>query len=226
MWFSRKRVITSAAESPVSTQLTFNTKRANSVLAENFLHPIEVSPCADEPLDLTEKSRKKRSRSIFSNSFKKRIGPSDEHGKSNGNHTAPVRRDSIDPRLHSNTGSIDALRRTVESSSKQNSISCTDDAYDEEELGDFVMAPTNTDDMSLLHPFEVEARAILDKLGIPSEMLFRSIESGPRSDSIGAYRIIIHRLQRRKLMARQQEAAEAEAQPQPAPKSVQKCAIL
>lgn len=98
--------------------------------------------------------------------------------------------------------------------------------YDEEELGDFVMAPTHTDDVSLLHPFEVEARTILEQLGIPSEVLFRSIESGPRSDIIGAYRIIIHRLQRRKLMVKQLEAAEADALPQQSQKAVQKCTVL
>lgn len=215
LWFSRKRIIQNNIEAnPDYTHLLFNTKRANSVLAEHFLHPIDLTANKDEPKPIEKK--RSRSRSIFSNSLKKRIGPLDESSN----------RDSIARRSLSNAEQIEALRKTVESSSKQNSLSHIDDINDEEEQGDFVMAPTNTDDITLLHPFEVESRTILEKLGISNEMLFRSIESGPRSDVIGAYRIVIHRLQRRKLFVQQHDIGEMDPQPQQIRKTQQKCTIL
>lgn len=216
LWFSRKRIIqTNIEANPDYTHLLFNTKRANSVLAEHFLHPIDTTANKEEANKPIEKKRT-RSRSIFSNSLKKRIGPLDDGSN----------RDSNARRSLSNSEQIEALRKTVESSSKQNSISHIDDENDEEERGDFVMAPTNTDDITLLHPFEIESRSILEKLGISNEMLFQSIESGPRSDVIGAYRIVIHRLQRRKLFVQQHEIAELHPQPQQMRKTQQKCTIL
>lgn len=97
---------------------------------------------------------------------------------------------------------------------------------EDEEQGDFVMAPTDTDDTSLLHTFEIESRSILEKLGIPNDMLIRSIGSGPRSEVIGAYRIVVHRLQQKKILSLQQAVAEADAQPPQTQKTKQKCTIL
>lgn len=237
-WFSPKRVVHSNTDSSQSethfVQLFFNTKRANSVLDTSFLHPINVSACPDEANNVTiEKTVKIRHRSIFGNSsLKKKIGPMETKNNNNtksnlltGNRTTNA---SIDDKISiSNAEHIQSLRKTVESSSKQHSISnTTDDGDDDEEQGQFVMAPSDTNSLNLLHPHEVEARTILEKLGITNEMLLRSIESGPRSDIIGAYRIIIHRLQRRTFLAKQHEIIIPEPPLIQRPKTERTCAIL
>lgn len=237
LWFSRKRTIHSnrhniEANQPNTPQL-FNTNRANSVLDENFLHPIEVSLAKpDEPTKAMETYKKTRSRSIFSNSLKKRIEPFDDtnrnRSQSNSNECRSDEPNKVLNSVANGDEQIDALRRTVETSSKQNSISCVDDGNENanEEQGDFFMAPTNTDDITLLHTFEIESRSILDKLGISSDMLIRSINSGPRSEVIGAYRIVVHRLQQKKILAAQRVVVEADVQPQRTQKTKQKCTIL
>lgn len=244
-WFSRKRIIhkntdLSQAEANL-VQLYFNTKRANSVLEENFLHPINILPSMsmDESANVTDGQQPKtRRRSIFGHSLKKKIGPMEEKNKSN---LFNNRTNGIEDKISiSHSDQIQALRRTVESSSKHNSITCgsigsgggiiggCDDIYDDEEQGDFVMAPTNTDCLDGLHPLEVEARQILQKVGITSEMLRECIDSGPRSDINGAYRIVIYRLQRRKFLSKQQELQPIPIEPQPITrqKSDKMCAIL
>lgn len=226
-WFSRKRIIKNSDASPEPTQVLkfFNTKRANSVLEENFLHPINILPAIstnDDTLNVTDGQPKTRRRSIFGHSLKKKIGPMESFN----NH----RMNGIEDKITiTHSDQIQALRRTVESSSKQNSISCGDDTNDDEELvGDFVMAPTNTDCLLGLHPLEIEARTILQKIGITSEMLCHSIDSGPRSEVIGAYRIVIYRLQRRKFLSKQQEQLPIPTEPMPLTrqKSDKMCAIL
>lgn len=241
-WFSRKRIIhktdLSQAEANL-VQLYFNTKRANSVLEENFLHPINILPSmsTDESANVTDGHTKTRRRSIFGHSLKKKIGPMEEKNKSN---LFNNRTNGIEDKISiSHSDQIQALRRTVESSSKHNSITCgssggisgigCDDINDDEEQGDFVMAPTKTDSLDGLHPLEIEARLILQKIGITSEMLCHSIDSGPRSDVIGAYRIVIYRLQRRKFLSKQQEQLPTppiETIPMTGQKSDKMCAIL
>lgn len=236
-WFSPKRIVHSNIDSSQSethfVQLFFNTKRANSVLDTNFLHPINVSVCTDDVNNTTnEKTVKIRRRSLFGNSsLKKKIGPMEtknNNTKSNllaNNRTTNATIDDKNSIL--NAEHIQSLRKTVESSSKQHSLSTTtDDGNDDEEQGQFVMAPSDSNNLNLLHPHEAEARKILEKLGITSEMLFRSIESGPRSDIIGAYRIIIHRLQRRTFLAKQHEIIIPEPPLIQRPKTERTCAIL
>lgn len=250
-WFSRKRIIQKTDPSQTDTnlvQLYFNTKRANSVLEENFLHPINAIPSMSISTDGDSvnggsgggtidggghvKSQRQR-RSFFGNSLKKRIGPIEEKNKSN----LFKQSNGIDEKISTITHSdqMHALRQTIETSSKHNSITSGsgcggsgDDAIDDEEQGDFIMAPTNTDCMDTLHPLEIEARSILQKIGITNEMLCHAIESGPRSDVIGAYRIVINRLQRRKIMTRQQLHDQQNSDPLPMiqHKSDKMCAIL
>ncbi|XP_055295569.1 serine/threonine-protein kinase NIM1 isoform X3 [Sitodiplosis mosellana] len=236
-WFSRKRIIhksTDLSQTDANlVQLYFNTKRANSVLEENFLHPINILPSStDEASNVADGQTKTRRRSIFGHSLKKKIGPMEEKSKSNLFNNCT---NGIEDKISiSHSDQIQALRRTVESSSKHNSITCgrsgggCDDINDDEEQGDFVMAPTNTDCLDGLHPLEIEARSILQKIGITSEMLCHSIDSGPRSDIIGAYRIVIYRLQRRKFLTKQQELLPTPIEPMPMTrqKSDKMCAIL
>lgn len=244
-WFSRKRIIHKADPSQTDTnlvQLYFNTKRANSVLEENFLHPISalasmsISPDSESVNGGVGdvKPHQPRRRLIFGGSIKKRIGPIEEKNKSNLFHK---RTNGIDERISiADSNQMHALRQTIETSSKHNSItsamSNTDDTIDDEEQGDFIMAPTNTDSTDSLHPLECEARSILHKIGISTEMLCNAIDSGPRSDIIGAYRIVINRLQRRKIMMTKQQQQQqhdqtnAELMPMIQQKSDKMCAIL
>lgn len=231
-WFSRKRIISKSDLSQTDVnlvQLYFNTKRANSVLEENFLHPINVTIATDESVNVIDVHTKPRRRSIFGSSLKKKIGPMEEKNKSN---LFNNRTNGIEEKMSiTHSDQIQALRRTVnESSSKQNSISTSansDDINDDEEQGDFIMAPTNIDCLDALHPLEIEARSILQKIGITNEMLCHAIDSGPRSDVIGAYRIVIYRLQRRKFISKQQqELPTPEPMPMIRQKSDKMCAIL
>lgn len=209
-------------------QLHFNTKRANSVLEENFLHPIVVPPPPPEPVNgsiAIEVPPKQRRRSLFGNSIKKKIGPMEEKTR-----TGLFSRRSLDEKssgteMHSKSN---GFAHSSDASALHSSINSSDI---DEEQGDFVMSPTLTDDMTNLHPTEVEARRILERLGITSEMLCRAIESGPRSDIIGAYRIVIYRLQRQKLLAKanEQSANEVDAVIKPKPNrrnNNRSCAIL
>lgn len=232
-WFSRKRIIhkSDASQTEASlVQLYFNTKRANSVLEENFLHPINTilpsMTTIDDTTNGTDAHTKPRRRSIFGGSLKKKIGPMEEKNKSNVFHS---RSNGIEDKISiTHSDQIQALRRTVESSSKHNSTSFGDEQNDDdEEQGDFIMAPTNTDNIDTLHPLELEARTILQKVGITNDMLCHAIDSGPRSEIIGAYRIVINRLQRRKLMSRQpHEPPAAETMPIVRQKTEKMCAIL
>lgn len=244
-WFSRKRIIQKTDPSQADAnlvQLYFNTKRANSVLDENFLHPINALPSmsisTDDPVNgngnggdgghvkLQQQPQRQR-RSIFGSSLKKRIGPIEEKNKSN-----LFKSNGIDEKISSITHSdqLHALRQTIETSSKHNSITSGhgDDAIDDEEQGDFIMAPSHSECTDGMHPLEIEARAVLQKVGITHEMLCQAIESGPRSDIIGAYRIVINRLQRRKILTRQQQQDQHNSDPLPMiqHKSDKMCAIL
>lgn len=213
-----------------------NTKRSSSSFADNFLSPIDIttdeelvrnSEMADAIVAPTSTLPKVHARrSLFSAALKKKVGPSEdlERGK-----------------LFNRNSSTSIQMRTFNTSDLKNdletrppSIGVTDQANPfGEELGPFIMLPTYTLDLTQLHPLELEARCLLIKLGISSEVLLRSIESGPRSDIIGAYRIVLHRLQTQSWYNKQADlmAAAAAAQevlvPKVSPKNLtRKCAIL
>lgn len=244
-WFSRKRIINKRSDASQTdanlVQLYFNTKRANSVLEENFLHPINILPAktTDEMPNARDGQTKSRRRSIFGHSLKKKIGPMEENKNKSNNIFTNHHTNGIDEKIPiSHSDQMQALRRTVESSSKRNSITGGDNTNDnehkhdddddnendDEEQGDFIMLPTNTDCPDALHPLEIEARLILQKVGITSEMLCHSIDSGPRSEIIGAYRIVIYRLQRRKFITK--IPTPTESMPMTLQKSDKTCAIL
>lgn len=210
-----------------------NTKRSSSNFADNFLSPIDMpteeelarnSEMAVIPDTTLPKTNSRRSR--FSNTLKKKVGPIDdlEKGKL----------------FNRNASSSSIQMRTFNTSELKNDLETrppsivTDQANPfGEELGPFIMLPTYTLDLAKLHPLELEARCLLIKLGISSEVLLRSIESGPRSDIIGAYRIVVHRLQTQSWYNKQADltAAAAAAQevlaPKVTPKNMtRKCIIL
>lgn len=225
-WLSRGRMRRKTVESSQDRtmdinlmRLYFNTKRANSVLEENFLHPIVVPPPQAVIDDTTvhDIQKKTRGRSLFGNSLKKKIGPIEEKTKGdlfNRNGIETINNEiKLSKQINCIPNSIEMIsnsninttmtRTTITTNQIQAQSSIGHD--DDEEQGEFIMSPTDTHDLTDLNPLEREARQILDKLGITSEMLCRSIESGPRSEIIGAYRIVIYRLQRQKLMAKSTE---------------------
>ena len=208
-------------------QLHFNSKRANSVLEENFLHPIVV-PVVDEihsanPQETNNRANGKQRKSIFSGTLKKKIGPMEEKGRGKmfNRSSTEVKQCSGDENDLPKESTISIM------TCKQAQTANIEPLFDYEEQGEFIMAPTRTNDLSNLHPFEVEARMILQKLGITSDILTRAIDSGPRSDIIGAYRIVIHRLQKQQLLLKQAELHAFEAEQQAVrPKNNRHCAIL
>lgn len=219
-WFSRSRSIRRTGrdrniEMSNLAPIQCNTKRASSFFAENFLCPIDV-PNEDEII-VPEAVPKQPRRSIFSGSLKKKIGPMDEMNRSRmfnrkgSSSTADIK-------------SLDALDLKNGSCSLETKPFTDHNNPFDEEQGLFIMAPTCTDDLTNLHHMEIEARFILHKLGISSESLLRAIDSGPRSDIIGAYRIIVHRLQKQIWLNKQAEIVAKEEAARP--KSNRTCAIL
>lgn len=224
------------------TTIQCNTKRATSVLADNFLHPIENIQQYEKDDHSSVSDRFPTKRMIFSGNLKKKIGPMEQDKisytqKSNNEIKSSLANNDISTTLITATNQSNDL-------SNKNSVSSLDMAnatgyvtpalnksitnldatpYDEEQ-GDFIMVPTCTADVSHMHLIEMEARRILTNLGVSSEMLLRSIANGPRSDIIGAYRIVIHRLQKQALLAKQAEMIAQEEMTKP--KTTRTCAIL
>ncbi|XP_052865178.1 probable serine/threonine-protein kinase MARK-A [Anopheles cruzii] len=82
----------------------------------------------------------------------------------------------------------------------------------DEEHGKFVMYPTtavSSEGDRHLHALEAETRRLMNLLGINGDMMARAVANGPRSDIIGVYRIIMHRLQREQAHSRLAAAAAA-----------------
>lgn len=192
------------------------------MLVDDFLFPIDMheleAAIAAEAAPPTVHHR----RSIFSGTLKKKIGPMESEngrGKMFNNKRNSIEAKSVDSELHKKSL---VLNGGVEQT--------TDDEL-EEEQSSFVMLPTVSKDLSELSSFEVEARELLLKLGIDDDMLNEAIASGPRSDIIGAYRIIVHRLQKQAIVTRKAELLAKEemismsAMPL-RPKSHRTCVIL
>lgn len=98
-----------------------------------------------------------------------------------------------------------------------------EDADFQDEQKGFVMLPT-TSSTQEMDDIEKEARRILQALGITDAMLKEAVASGPRSDIIGAYRIIVHRLQKQAMLVKQAESIVVE---EPAkPKNTRKACVI
>lgn len=199
-----------------------NTKRCASVLGDNFLNPL------DEPNDLLLKTEapaiiQTTKRSIFSGSLKKKIGPM-ENDNNNKDKSIFLKKSTTDTKSiesindtynkKKSNGSINnSFTKTYNinsNNSSNNKINNNNAAIEfEEEIGDFIMFPTTTTNVEFLNPLEQETRQILNKLGITADMICKAIANGPRSDIIGAYRIVIHRLQKQSMAARQADLTVA-----------------
>ncbi|KAG4072994.1 hypothetical protein HA402_009413 [Bradysia odoriphaga] len=214
-WFSRRRKLTHERHIEMSNlaPIQCSTKRASSIYAENFLNPIDM-PNIEELTISQPNVTKSHRRSIFSGTLKKKIGPMEDGGEKGNMFN---RKNSLEIK----TVESDLLNGT-NGPRRKPSTDCNN-PFDEEQ-GNFIMAPTFTDDLTHLHHLEVEARLLLGKLGLTSDILCRSIDNGPRSEVIGIYRIVIHRLQKQMWQTRQAEIIANEEVTRP--KSNRTCAIL
>ncbi|XP_055684675.1 serine/threonine-protein kinase NIM1 [Lutzomyia longipalpis] len=196
-----------------------NTRRGNSVLEDNFLFPLDVIT-RDEAESEHANSVQHR-RSFFGANSKKKIGPMETERRESGK---MFKRGSCIEIMSNNEVLNDKKHILMESKS---AVDIQHTPSHEEEEGEYIMKPSFTYDLTHLHPLEIETRRILEKLGISSEMLCHSISSGPRSDVIGAYRIVINRLQKQILLAKLKETlAKEEANATKSKGNTTSCVIL
>lgn len=193
-----------------------STKRGGSVLAENYLHPIEQFRPQQNLQEINHTTKRS---SLFSANSKKKIGPievdgADRSKMKNGKDVEFLKETSFatPTPLKTNASGI-SLKSKFEDG----------DILDEQK--GFVMLPTDINISKNVEEIESEARRILTTLGISDEMLLESVPSGPRSDIIGAYRIIVHRLQRQALLVKQAESIVIE-EPTKAKNTRKVCVIL
>lgn len=208
-----------------------STKRGGSILAENYLHPIEQFRMQNAVQEVPAPTKRG---GLFSANSKKKIGPieaidgaTNKFSKGGSREilksteflketslSTPQKANNTTPATANNCSSAFSLKSKFEDA----------DILDEQK--GFVMLPTNVAKSKVdLEEIEVEARRILGNLGITDEMLHDAVPSGPRSDIIGAYRIVVHRLQRQAMLVKQAESIVIE---EPAkPKNTRKvCVIL
>lgn len=188
--------------------INMNTKRTDNFFVDNFLQPIELTN--DVYLEATKEQSKSNTpkRSFLCGTLKKKVGPMEttekERQLSNGTLT--------------------------QHKSQWNAVLAADcplfKNYDTEN-GNFIMFPTLIEDLAKLQPLELEARQILDELGITSEMLKEASQNAPRSDIIGAYRIVINRLQKQSWLARKHVEMALQEMPGKTEKKIERsCCIL
>ncbi|EDV99132.1 GH13203 [Drosophila grimshawi] len=193
--------------------ISMNTRQQNELFVDSFLHPIELAhdlpPSNTKELEANGEATKRTSsgrRYLFCGTLKKKITPIEtepEKQLSNGGPPAKL---------------------------SPWSIEVADDCplfknYDAE-TGSCVMLPTNTEDLSQLCALEFEARQLLAELGLSSQMLINASPSGPRSDIIGAYRIVVNRLQKQSWLARKHVEMALHLEPKPEKRIERHCCIL
>ncbi|XP_055642838.1 uncharacterized protein LOC129779410 isoform X2 [Toxorhynchites rutilus septentrionalis] len=167
---------------PIMRTIKCSTKRAGSVLEESFLHPLEPggvdlnhinqldnNVSNNNTFNYNELSSAKGRKFSFSRAVKKRISPLEITMMHNSKPS------------NSETSTVDFRDRLVQ--------------LIDTEHGKHVMYPTTIQSVRM-HPIEKESRRLMENLGISSDILEKSVISGPRSDIIGIYRILVHRLQK------------------------------
>ncbi|EAT40352.1 AAEL007907-PA, partial [Aedes aegypti] len=158
-----------------------STKRANSVLEHNFLHPLRTEKTVEDLSEESAASIVKMHSDIDDNSQNKR-------------------KFSFRKVVRKRVSPIDILNeRKSKTINTEKNISKHDFRIILQDLivgwhGKQVMYPSLNS--SNILPLESETRRLMDKLGISADMLEKTINNGPRSDILGIYRIIMHRLQK------------------------------
>ncbi|XP_017854690.1 CBL-interacting serine/threonine-protein kinase 26 [Drosophila busckii] len=197
--------------------ISMNTRQQDELFTQSFLQPIELNS-QEQPVLLNSSKEleaigesKQRAgtarRYLFCGTLKKKITPIE-----------------TEPEKQLSNGMMPPAKLSPWS------IEVADDCplfknYDAE-TGGCVMLPTNTDDLSQLCALEFEARQLLAELGVTSQMLINAIPSGPRSDIIGAYRIVVNRLQKQSWLARKHVEMALHLEPKPEKRIERQCCIL
>ncbi|KAH8393515.1 hypothetical protein KR200_003710 [Drosophila serrata] len=190
--------------------ISMNTRQQDEMFVQNFLQPIEVGHefLMKEPPVPVEQAKRPTRRYLLCGSLKKKVTPLE---------TEPEKQ----------------LSNGVQcSSTKINpwNIQVAEDCplfknYDAE-TGSCIMLPTATEDLSQLGALEFEARQLLAEMGLSSEMLINARQSGPRSDIIGAYRIVVNRLQKQSWLARKHVEMALHVEPKAEKRIERSCCIL
>uniref|UniRef100_A0AAG5CX05 non-specific serine/threonine protein kinase n=1 Tax=Anopheles atroparvus TaxID=41427 RepID=A0AAG5CX05_ANOAO len=228
-------------EVPNLRTIACSTKRATSVLEENFLHPFKTDAVQDgattgfgdrhpnHPHHIKDLSNDVSNNNIITTN----ASSSDNYNnnlQSNGNdppgtvavdnnsrHSAgsqerKVLRFSFGRSLKKRIGPMELV--STESLAGPDGAGRAPQRLDlreklhriiDDEHGRFVMYPTvavSSEGNRHLHPLETETRRLMKAIGINGEMIARAVLNGPRSDIIGVYRIIMHRLQREQTRSR------------------------
>ncbi|XP_049282567.1 probable serine/threonine-protein kinase DDB_G0280133 isoform X2 [Anopheles funestus] len=236
---SRDERLANPPEIPNLRTIACSTKRAASVLEENYLHPLKPDPRGTaDATDTTFVTEHHLHHSHFSKDLSNDVSnnnndnnnangannynnqlTNDPAGGINGNRKESgasqerkTRRFSFGRTLKKRIGPMELV--SAESLTGPDNASRPNRMIDlreklhrtiDEEHGRFMMYPTTTvssEGNRHLHPLEMETRRLMKALGITGDMIARAVTNGPRSDIIGVYRIIMHRLQREQTSVR------------------------
>ncbi|XP_073826836.1 serine/threonine-protein kinase MARK1 [Musca autumnalis] len=189
--------------------INMNTKRTDGFFVDNFLQPIELAK--DLPLEpIKEQSRSNTpKRSFLCGTLKKKVGPMETENE-----------------RQLNNGTFGQQKLQWNNILSAVPPECPLFKNYDNETGPCIMFPTDTEDLNKLTPLEQEARQILEELGITTEMLMQASQNGPRSDIIGAYRIVINRLQKQSWLARKHVEMALQEMPKTEKKIERSCCIL
>jgi serine/threonine-protein kinase NIM1 len=191
IWFKngnnkRRKINSRRTLSTHTTSLLCTTKRSFSVLDEKYLYPLtdqqmhvpEIQQVAAAP---TEK------RFSFGTSMKKKICPIDNELEKGMflNRIA-----DIDLSSDNEPGKKNNSYMNISTVSMNSSASEAEGELEQK----FLSFPTQV--KNDLKAIEIETKKILYNYGITEKMLFDAALSGPRSEIIGIYRIVLNRLQK------------------------------
>lgn len=199
--------------------ISMNTRQQDEMFVHSFLHPIELNP---EPAVANGKEQEANGggaggepakrpgpgrRYLFCGTLKKKITPIETEPEKQLSNGGP-------PSAKLSPWSIEVAE------------DCPLFKNYDAVTGSCIMLPTNTDDLSQLCALEFETRQLLAELGVSSEMLIQARQSGPRSDIIGAYRIVLNRLQKQSWLARKHVEMALHLEPKQEKRIERQCCIL
>ncbi|SPP79904.1 blast:Serine/threonine-protein kinase NIM1 [Drosophila guanche] len=189
--------------------ISMNTRQQDEMFVQNFLQPIELGHelLLQPPNHLKEATaepvKRPARRYLLCGTLKKKVTPME---------TEPEKQLSTAAKI--NPWNVEVAE------------DCPLFKNYDAETGSCVMLPTATEDLSQLGALEFEARQLLSELGLSSEMLLNARQSGPRSDIIGAYRIVVNRLQKQSWLARKHVEMALHSEPKVEKRIERSCCIL
>ncbi|XP_001356997.4 serine/threonine-protein kinase NIM1 isoform X1 [Drosophila pseudoobscura] len=196
--------------------ISMNTRQQDEMFVQNFLQPIELGhelllQVPSQVKEATaEPAKRPGRRYLLCGTLKKKVTPME---------TEPEKQLSCSNGSQCPSAKINPWNVEV-------AEDCPLFKNYDAETGSCVMLPTATEDLSKLGALEFEARQLLAELGLSSEMLLNARQSGPRSDIIGAYRIVVNRLQKQSWLARKHVEMALHIEPKVEKRIERSCCIL